>query len=125
MGRHRIRLTRSGAGESRLYLVGAGGMRKVTWGWVPAGTSVPVAALACCGRPDFMVLPAYTMDEVSARLRPAIMVLVRYRIDGLTGAAAQLRQAEAVFAGRHYRTRLVKPRLTLTPEWMDGFERHI
>jgi len=24
-----------------------------------------------------------------------------------------------------YRTTLVKPRLTLTLEWMDGFERHI
>ena len=70
-----------------------------------------------------MVLPADMMDEVLARLRPAIVVLVRYRIDGLTGAAAQLPQAEVVF--RPYRTRLVKPRLTLTPKWMDGFERHI
>ena len=41
-----------------------------------------------------MVLPADMMDEVSARLRPAIVVPVRYRIDGLTGAAAQLPQAE-------------------------------
>ena len=83
------------------------------------------AALARYSRPDVTVLPDDLMDEVSARLRPAIVVPVRYRIDGLTGAAAQLPQAEAVFAGRPYRTRLVKPRLTLTPEWMDGFERHI
>ena len=100
-------------------------MRKVIWGWMPAGTSVSVAALARYGTLDFMVLPADTMDDVSARLPPTNLVLVRYRIDGLTGAAAQLPQAEAVFAGRHYRTRLVKPRLTHTPEWMDGFERYI
>ena len=118
-------MTGSGAGEGSLYLVEAGGMRIVIWGRAPAGSSVPAAALARYGRPDVMVLPADMMDEVSARLRPAIVVPVRYRIDGLTGAAAQLPQTEAVFAGRPYRTRLVKPRLTLTPEWMDGFERHI
>ena len=121
----RIRVTGSGAGEGSLYLVEAGGMRIVVWGRAPAGTSVPAAALARYGRPDVMVLPADVMDEVSASLRPAIVVPVRYRIDGLTGAAAQLPHAEAVFASRPYRTRLVKPRLTLTPEWMDGFERHI
>ncbi len=121
----RIRVTGSGAGEGSLYLVEAGGMPIVIWGRAPAGSSVPAAALARYGRPDVMVLPADMMEEVSARLRPAIVVPVRYRIDGLTGAAAQLPQAEAVFAGRPYRTRLVKPRLTLTPEWMDGFERHI
>ena len=71
-----------------------------------------------------MVLPVDMMDEVSARLRSAIVVPVRYRIDGLTGAAAQLPKAKAVFAGRPYCKRLVKPRLTLTPEWMDGLKRH-
>ena len=100
-------------------------MRIVVWGRAPAGTSVPAAALARYSRPDVMVLPADLMDEVSARLRPAIVVPVRYRIDVFTGTAAPLPHAEAVFAGRPYRTRLVKPRLTLTPEWMDGFERHI
>ena len=120
-----IRVTGNDAGDGSLYLVEAGGMRIVIWGRAPAGAAVPAAALARYGRPDVMVLPADMMDEVSARLRPAIVVPVRYRIDGLTGAAAQLPQAEAVFAGRPYRTRLVKPRLTLTPEWMDGFERHI
>ena len=65
------------------------------------------------------------MDEVLARLRSAIVVPVRYRINGLTGAAAQLPMAEAVFAGRPCRIRLVNPWLTLTPERMDGFERHI
>ena len=100
-------------------------MRIVVWGRAPASTSVPAAAVAHYGRPDVMVLPADLMDEVSVRLRPAIVVPVRYRIDGLAGAAAQLPQAEAVLAGRPYRTRLVKPRLALTPEWMDGFERNI
>ena len=49
---------------------------------------MPAAALTRYGRPDVMVLPADLMDEVSARLRPAIVVPVRYRINGLTGAAA-------------------------------------
>ena len=77
----RIRVTGSGAGEGSLYLVEAGGMRIVIWGRAPAGSSVPAAALARYGRPDVMVLPADMMEEVSARLRPAIVVPVRYRID--------------------------------------------
>ena len=83
-------MTDSGAAEGSLYLVGAGGMRIAIGGRAPAGTSVPAAALALNGRPNVMVLPADMMDEVSARLRPAIVVPVRYRIDGLTGAATQL-----------------------------------
>ena len=68
-------------------------MRIVIWGRAPASTSVPAPALVRYGRPDVMMLPADMMDEVSARLRPAIVVPVRYRIDVFTGTAAPLPHA--------------------------------
>ena len=51
---------------------------------------MPTAVLARYGRLDVMLPPADMKDDVFVRLRPAIVVLVRYRIDGLTSAAAQL-----------------------------------
>jgi len=99
-------------------------MRIVIWGRALVGTPVPSAVLARYCRPEVMVLPADVLDEVLVRLRPAIVVPVCYSIDGLTGAAELLLKAEAVFVGRPFHKRVVKLRLTLTPEWMDGFERH-
>ena len=52
-------------------------MRIVIWGRAPAGTPVPAAALARYGRPDVIALPTDMMDEVSADLRPAIVMPVR------------------------------------------------
>ena len=99
-------------------------MRIVICGRAPVGTPVPTAVLARYCRPEVMLLPADVLYEVLVRLRPAIVVPVCYRIDGLTGAAALLLKAGAVFAGRPFHTRLVKPRLTPTPKRMVGFERH-